>query len=280
MLPPNKIVFANSIQSLSGNDYGDSKKASSEILQNCANKLNIAFEDVILPNLYGEGGKPFYNSVTSTFCHLISRGQIPEVIENRTLSLMHAQDAADLLLGEINSTEVESFSHQTTVENLLSNIIEISDIYSEGIFPDLTSSFNRNLFNTYRAYLTESKRIFKPNVHFDSRGTFVEITKSICGSSQTSISTTAPGIIRGQHFHRRKIERFTVISGIATIKIRRLFSNQILEYTVRGDEPMSIDMPTLWAHNISNTGDSVLTTAFWTNEIFDPNYPDTFTEDV
>ena len=35
-------------------------------------------------------------------------------------------------------------------------------------------------------------------------------------------------------------------------------------------------MPTMWTHNITNTGDDVVITQFWTNELFDPDNPDTF----
>ena len=45
-------------------------------------------------------------------------------------------------------------------------------------------------------------------------------------------------------------------------------------------DPSAVDMPTGWAHNITNTGDDVLITQFWSHELFRPERPDTFPERV
>lgn len=100
--PPNNIVYANSIQSTNGSVYGNSKQIAGEIIGSAAESIGIHFFDVKLPNVYGEHGKPFYNSVTSTFCFQIANNQEPKVIEDKTLSLVHAQDVADLLIGNID----------------------------------------------------------------------------------------------------------------------------------------------------------------------------------
>jgi UDP-2-acetamido-2,6-beta-L-arabino-hexul-4-ose reductase len=89
-----------------------------------------------------------------------------------------------------------------------------------------------------------------------------------------------PGITRGQHYHRRKIERFTVLSGTAEIAMRKLFSEEAVTYRVDGENPVAIDMPTMWSHNITNTGTDNLYTMFWISELFDPASPDTFPEEV
>jgi UDP-2-acetamido-2,6-beta-L-arabino-hexul-4-ose reductase len=62
--------------------------------------------------------------------------------------------------------------------------------------------------------------------------------------------------------------------------MRRLFSDEVLRFEVDGSVPVAIDMPTLWTHNITNTGNSDLFTMFWTNDIFDPARPDTYVEEV
>ncbi len=62
--------------------------------------------------------------------------------------------------------------------------------------------------------------------------------------------------------------------------MRRLFTDEVLEFPVDGDKPCYVDMPTLFTHNITNVGDGELTTLFWANEIFDPKDSDTFFEEV
>ena len=94
------------------------------------------------------------------------------------------------------------------------------------------------------------------------------------------ISTTRPAITRGDHYHRRKVERFVVVEGAATISIRRLFSDKVTSFIVSGELPVAIDMPCMHTHNITNTGSDVVVTTFWSDEIFNPARTDTFAERV
>ena len=48
----------------------------------------------MLPHVFGEGGKPFYNSVVSTFCHQLSCREEPEINVDGDLELLHAQDVS------------------------------------------------------------------------------------------------------------------------------------------------------------------------------------------
>ncbi|WP_349899465.1 polysaccharide biosynthesis C-terminal domain-containing protein [Parafrigoribacterium soli] len=275
--PPAVVVFANSTQATNGSVYGDAKAAAAATLGAAARAVGAEFHDVILPNLFGEHGRPYYNAVTSTFCQLLSEGKVPTVDHDKELTLLHAQDAADLLLGEADD---EAAYVRETVSGLLGRLGEIASIYRRGEIPDVASKFDRDLFNTYRSYTFPGQAPVRLTRHADSRGSFFEIIRSHGGSGQSSFSTTSPSISRGDHFHRRKIERFTVLAGTATITLRRLFTDTLYEFAVTGDEPMAVDMPTMWAHKITNTGSDALFTSFWTNDIFDPSAPDTIAETV
>ena len=44
--------------------------------------------------------------------------------------------------------------------------------------------------------------------------------------------------------------------------------------------PKIIDMSINWTHNIKNIGESELKLLIWTNEIFNPDAPDTYPETV
>lgn len=277
---PKSLIFANSIQANNGSVYGEAKKNAGQILQNFCSKNNIDFVDVLIPNVFGEHGKPFYNSVTSTFCHLIANQELPEVHNNKELTLVHAQDVADYLIGEISAQTFESQFRRIDVVGLHETIEHLSNVYSDGTIPDISDTFTKNMFNTYRSYLSQDQISFSQVKHSDSRGSFFEIVKVLGGEGQTSFSTTVPGVSRGDHFHRRKIERFTVLSGDAKIEMRKMFSNEVISFEVSGVIPVSVDMPTLWTHSIANTGDSNLFTSFWINEVFDPTNPDTYFETV
>lgn len=278
--PPPVVVFANSTQAGSGGLYGDAKAEASGVLEAAARAIGAEFVDVVLPNLFGEEGRPFYNAVTSTFCHLLARGETPTVVEDRELTLMHAQDAADLLLGTRDVAAQTAVEHSLTVSGLLAALVSIDRTYRLGEIPDIADALSRNLFNTYRSYLFPEHAPIPLVRHADARGSFFETLRSHGGTGQASFSTTAPGISRGDHFHRRKVERFVVLSGEATMELRKLFTSEVISFSVTGDAPVAVDMPTMWAHNITNTGGELLYTSFWTNDIFDPNAPDTIPEAV
>ena len=97
---------------------------------------------------------------------------------------------------------------------------------------------------------------------------------------QCSFSTTVPGITRGNHFHTRKIERFAVIKGKALIQLRKIDSDQVLDFYLDGSEPAYVDMPIWYTHNIKNIGDEELYTMFWINEPYNPENPDTYFVEV
>jgi len=105
------------------------------------------------------------------------------------------------------------------------------------------------------------------------------IVEESCGG-QVFFSLTKPGITRGNHFHMRKVERFCVVKGDAIIRLRKMGTTDVFELPVSGTEPTTLDIPVFHTHNITNTGNSDLLTLFWSNEIYDPEDPDTYYEEV
>lgn len=278
--PPAEIIYASSIQVGNGSTYGFAKEKAGIILGDTAKKVGAVFKNIDFPNLFGEFGRPFYNSVVATFSHQIANGLSPEIQQDKELTLLHAQDAADVMLGTIELSRMPDFCEIVTVSQIKDLLKEFEAFYSAGEFPDLSTIFRRNLFNTYRSYTFPAQAPLQITRHADQRGSFFEIVRSRGGTGQTSFSTTVPGITRGDHYHRRKVERFTVLAGEAEISLRRLFDDRVFTYRISGDEPKSVDMPTFYTHKIQNVGSDTLYTAFWTNDIFDPNNPDTIAEEV
>ena len=97
---------------------------------------------------------------------------------------------------------------------------------------------------------------------------------------QVSYSTTVPGITRGNHYHTRKIERFAVIRGKALIQLRKIGTNEVLDFYLDGENPAFVDMPIWFTHNIKNIGDEELFTMFWINETYNSKDADTYFENV
>lgn len=272
------IVNLNSTQYLNDTPYGRSKRIAASVL----GESGAPFLDLVLPGVFGEFGRPFYNSVVSTFCHQLSRNEQLTINNDAPIELVHAQDVADIVVARV----YEGREGQERVEGAHLSVRELADRlrdlharYEQGVVPAVSDPFQRGLFNTLRSYRFPSRYPTVLQPRSDNRGRLVELSKADTGG-QTFISTTVPGITRGEHYHRRKLERFVVVEGTATISLRRMFGDEVVSFEVRGEDPVAVDMPTLVAHNIINTGDDSLVTVFWTDEIFDPEAPDTYAEDV
>ena len=167
------------------------------------------------------------------------------------------------------------------VSEILDLLIKFKNKYFEyGEILSFNNQFEINLFNTFRSYINLKTHFpikYKNNI--DERGNFVEIIRLESGG-QVSFSTTKNGITRGNHFHTRKIERFSVIKGEALIQIRKIGTTEVFNYYLTGEQPAYVDMPIWYTHNIKNIGEEELCTIFWINEFYDPNDPDTYFETV
>lgn len=277
------IFFASSTHVMRDTAYARSKRECTRLLAAWAARTGAPFTNLILPHIFGEGGKPFYNSVVSTFCHQLARGETPEIINDGELELVHAQEVAEKIMGLVHEPvtgDVRVTGVPMKVSELLVKLRDFDSLYRGQVMPDVRAALDLYLFNTYRSYLFTAD--FYPvnlQLHQDARGGLFEAVKSLNGG-QSFVSTTKPGISRGNHYHTKKIERFLVLSGKGLIQVRRLFSDEVIEFEVTGDCPQYLDMPTLHTHNITNIGDSDMTTLFWSHEFFDPEHPDTFPEPV
>lgn len=276
------VLFANSTHSGRDTAYGRSKRRSAEMLASWADRAGAKFTNLIIPGVFGEGGKPLYNSVVSTFCHQIADGETPKIIQDCEMELVYAQVLAERILSVIRGGEIGLLrvAGQTiTVTELLERLQQLAGDYQSQILPSVSDRFGLELFNTYRSYLFPKHYPVALERRVDARGSLFEVVRTNHGG-QCFFSTTKPGITRGNHYHTAKIERFLVAQGEATIRVRRLFSKDVVEFRVDGDSPGYVDMPTFHTHNITNVGAGELLTLFWAHEIYDPNRSDTFPEPV
>ena len=281
-----QVVFSSSTQEDRDNEYGKSKKIGRELLYNWAQQSGGKFAGLIIPNVFGPFGHPDYNSVIATFCHQLSYNETPKIASDGDLKLIYISELVEFIISEIRSARSQAevkvpYTATAKVSEILSLLEKYKSEYqAKGIIPSLSNSFELNLFNTFRSYMDISNHfpVSLPE-HKDDRGSFVEIIRLGLGG-QVSFSTTFPGITRGNHYHTRKIERFAVIKGKALIQLRRIGTNEVLDFYLDGDSPSYVDMPIWYTHNIKNIGEEVLYTNFWINEFYDANDPDTYFEDV
>ena len=93
---------------------------------------------------------------------------------------------------------------------------------------------------------------------------------------QFSVNISKPGIVKGNHWHNTKNEKFVVVSGRGVIRFRKVGDDKVYEYYVSGDNIEVVDIPTGYTHNIENQGDTDMVTFMWASEPFNPDKPDTY----
>lgn len=280
------VIFSSSSQEERDNLYGKSKKKGRELFNDWALKSGGKVTGMVIPNVFGPFGHPNYNSFIATFCHKLTHNEQPKIDTDGEIKLIYVGDLVNIILQEIEQAKGnELFEVQHADEVKVSRVLALLEKYKAeyvdlGVIPTINNRFELNLFNTFRCYMDIKNHYpVKFVQHTDPRGTFVEVIRLGVGG-QVSFSTTVPGITRGNHFHTRKIERFAVIKGKALIQLRRIGTEEVLDFYLDGNEPAYVDMPIWYTHNIKNIGEEDLYTNFWINEFYDPNDPDTFMEMV
>jgi UDP-2-acetamido-2,6-beta-L-arabino-hexul-4-ose reductase len=287
------ILFSSSTQEEQDNSYGQSKKEGRKLFEKWAAKNNAPFSGLIIPNVYGPFGHPYYNSVMATFSHQLTHNETPKIEIDGDLKLIYVGELANQIIDRIervdegnkNEAIIQQFKLPHSAELKVSQLLKIlkgykKTYFDKGEIPSLDTPFRRNLFNTFLCYIDHATFFpFNLKLNTDARGSFVETVKVNSGG-QISFSTTVPKITRGNHFHTRKAERFAVIKGKARIDMRRIGTEKVFSFNLDGSRPSFVDMPIWFTHNITNVGDEELYTIFWISEHFNPEDPDTFFENV
>ena len=280
-----KLIFASSIKHNENNSYGKSKKLSSELFLNSSKENDFTFINLIIPNVFGPFCKPNYNSFISTFCYNSINEIKNNINVNHKVPLIYIDNLVDVIIDQLN---INSNSEFLVDEDLKITVEEVKKIidhfketyYLQGNIPDLNTSFKTNIFNTFQSYI-DLNNYFprKYNLITDDRGSFSELIKAST-KGQTSYSATNPNFTRGNHFHTRKTERFSVLEGEALIKMRKIGTDEVFSFKLSGKAPSYVDMKIWHTHNIHNIGKTSLITLFWINEFFKESDPDTYSEKV
>lgn len=275
------IVFLSSIMEKSETAYGYSKVKCNEMLAEFCNENGMDYIPIIAPNIFGQFCKPYYNSFIATFCHQLTHGQTPQIVKDSMVDLLYVDDLCEIIYqGLVSGLDTRKEIHLCSVQYKVSRVLFFLNEFKIGyigdnVLPGFNSCFMQSLFNTFISYI-EPEAV--PLVeHGDERGVFAECLRTDMGG-QVSFSTTKAGITRGNHFHTRKFERFVIVKGEATVRLRKVGNGKVKE--LRMTAPSFVDIPVWHTHNITNTGSEELLCVFYCNELFDPEDPDTYPMEV
>jgi UDP-2-acetamido-2,6-beta-L-arabino-hexul-4-ose reductase len=112
----------------------------------------------------------------------------------------------------------------------------------------------------------------------DKRGFLVEnIDPEILkGSKHFLYTTTVPGIVRGNHYHKHKIEWFCIIKGKCRFVTENIETKKREEMIITDTDDILFRTEPLVAHAMENAGDNEMIFLGFVNEALDRKEPDTY----
>ena len=300
------VMLSSSIQATlvgryADGEYGKSKKAGEDLFFRYAAETGAKVLVYRFPNLFGKWCRPNYNSAVATFCNNIAN-DLPITVSDPAISLelLYIDDLVDEMLDALEGKEhhckfegvdtvlqndgrycAAPVSHKVTLGEIVELLHQFKAQSQTLMMPEIPNgSFAKKLYSTFLSYLPAEKAVFDLKMNEDARGSFTELLKTEkCG--QFSVNISKPGITKGQHWHHTKWEFFIVVSGTGLIQMRKIGTDQVLEYRVSGERIQAVHMLPGYTHNIINLSETQdLITVMWANECFDPQKPDTFFEVV
>lgn len=306
------VMLSSSVQAslegrYAGSPYGESKLAGEELLFDYEESTGAKALVYRFPNLYGKWCRPRYNSAVATFCDAIANGRKFQVNDPSVeLELLYIDDLVtamlDALVGDVRRCHYAGAecvpaedgrycyapgAQKASLGEIVSLLEGFRDARETLAVPNLEDgSFSKKLYSTFLSYYEPGHFAYdlKPNV--DARGSFTEFLRTP-ERGQVSVNVSKPGITKGNHWHMSKWEKFLVVSGTASIKLRKVGEDAednpypVDEYVVRGEDMRVMEMIPGYTHSITNlSGTDDLVTVMWANEPFDPENPDTYYEEV
>lgn len=300
------VMLSSSIQATligryAGHPYGESKKAGEELFFDYAAETGAKVLVYRFPNLFGKWCRPNYNSAVATFCNNIAN-DLPIQVNDPSveLELLYIDDLVEEMIlalqGREHHCEFDGVAavlradgrycavpttHKVTLGQIVDALHRFNEMPRTLGVPDLTpGGFEKKLYSTYLSYLPKAKMIYDLKMNCDARGSFTEIVRT-ASSGQFSVNISKPGITKGQHWHHTKNEKFVVVKGHGLIQLRKIGTDEVLDFEVSGDKIQVVEMIPGYTHNIINLSDTEdLVTFMWCNEVFDSERPDTFSDPV
>lgn len=277
------VMISSSSQAALDNPYGKSKKAGEDLLFKYAKETKAKVLVYRFPNVFGKWCRPNYNSAVATFCYNITHDMPVTVNDsNVVMNLVYIDDVVEELINALegkensvgNLCEVPK-KYTITLGEIVDLIYSFKKSRNTFFIPDMSDEFTKKLYSTYLSYLPKDNFNYNLKMNIDNRGSFTEFLKT-SDRGQVSVNISKPGVIKGNHWHHTKNEKFLVVSGNGIIRFRKINSDEVIEYFVSGEKMEVVDIPVGYTHNIENLGNTDMVTIMWANEPYDPNKPDTY----
>ncbi len=288
------MVLSSTAQVGNGTDYGKSKEEAESAVARYNKKSDAEVFIYRLPGVFGKWSKPNYNTVVATFCYNIARG-LPIEVRDMAYSFPICY-VDDVVSSFISCMTQDANKSPKNIENEYT-VYGIEPTYEVALgwlagtlrsfartrntlgVPNMGDELTRKLWATYLSFLPEDGYSYPLTTHGDDRGSFTEFLRMGSGG-QVSVNVIKPGIVKGEHWHDTKNEKFLVVKGKAVIRFRNVNSAEVIEYNVSDEAFEVVDIPPGYTHNIENVGENDLVTVMWASELYNEDFPDTYHEKV
>lgn len=282
--PQCRVVFASSVQAAAANPYGESKRQAEELLHRFASAGSGRSVAIFrLPNVFGKWSHPNYNSVVATFCHNLTRGIDLTINDpDAPVEFVYIDDVVDAMIHNArdrDTTPDVQPRFPTTVGALADRLRMLFACIQSNTIPDLSDPFSKALLSTLLWFVGPALACVPVQVKTDDRGWLFELLRSK-NAGQVFVSSTRPGVTRGNHYHDTKIEKFCLVTGRACIRFRDIMTGERSEVHVSEDDRHVVHIPPGVTHSVTNTGSTDMVMVFWANEPFNRAAPDTYYEEV
>lgn len=282
------VMISSSTQAALDNPYGESKRAGEELMFQYSKETGAKVLVYRFPNVFGKWCRPNYNSAVATFCNNIANGLSIQVNDPSVImNLVYIDDVVDELIAALTNDEHREGNycfvptvHTITLGGIVDLLYSFKEMPDSLNVPNLGDAFTKKLYSTYLSYLPRERFSYPLKMNIDDRGSFTEIIRT-SDRGQFSVNISKPGITKGQHWHHTKNEKFVVVSGHGLIQLRKIGTEEVVNFEVNGEKIEVVEMIPGYTHNIINLSETEdLVTFMWCNECFDPNKPDTYFEKV
>lgn len=278
-----RLLFSSSTHEERNTSYGRSKRRAAEVFRGWSQESGAAFTNLILPGVFGESGRPFYNSVVSTFAHQVASGEPPHVHADAEIEQVHAQDVARQMMDLVtqgHNGDQRVHGVLLTVKHLATLLQGAHDLALQGSVPrmdaeeglyrgSLESAINHSagdpflvrLFNTYRSYLRPDELVVPHKLQgMDQNGTALLPDTAL--ESKAWLRRLPPGATSIIEFRTGGLERCVILQGTVEVHLNSVLeSRPMMPSHLTSDQ--YLDLPTFHVVTVRNPGPEPVTAVFW-----------------
>jgi UDP-2-acetamido-2,6-beta-L-arabino-hexul-4-ose reductase len=152
-----KIVFLSSIQAENNTVFGTSKRFAETMLKDFSEKNKVPVIALRVVNVFGEGCKPYYNSVVATFCYQTKKNEKLKIDQsNKKINFIYVKDLTKIIAKEVFDSKKKGFSLKKIKTKNYITIKELAQkikSFKKNKDPkEIKLKFHRDLYKTFLSY--------------------------------------------------------------------------------------------------------------------------------